>query len=255
METSVLNQAWAVVLPMSSAAALGPLRTVPGIEVRAVDDRIWLRGATLDAAFRRQLLGLPALERYGVADDDALTPWGRIVPSGELPDGTWLPLRKWCELEMPPAGWPAEKPASVKLSLTPSHRERPAGALLTDWTTWAAYAETAPLIRLEGLAFAVNETRQTIIRGDMLPPLPGRRLVDDGGILVLAGWAWTPDVEAAVARAVFGLGDGECALWLTSERWERIAADAWCRATRSAVRASNVRASEVRASAPEAGHV
>ncbi|HZZ71736.1 MAG TPA: hypothetical protein VFE24_05755 [Pirellulales bacterium] len=238
METGVLNQAWAVVLTEPPSAAIGLLRTTPGIEVCACDQRIWLRGAALEAALEQRLRGLPALQRYWVAADGALTAWGQRVPHGTLPRDGWRSLLEWCALDAPAAGWPAEIAAPLRLTLVPSYRERPAGALLIDWNVWAAYAETAPKVRLEGLAFALNERRQVMVRGETLPPVPGQRLVYEAGLLVPAGMCWQPAVEAAVVRAAFGLAEGECALWLTADRWERIAPDAWCKATRSAVRAS-----------------
>jgi hypothetical protein len=95
---------------------------------------------------------------------------------------------------------------------------------------------TAPEIRLDGLAFIVDAADQVIVRGQTLPPLPGQRLTDDAGILVPAGWTWSPRAQVTIVRSLFGLGEGESALWITSEEWQRIPADAWVAATRSAVR-------------------
>ena len=68
-----------------------------------------------------------------------------------------------------------------------------------------------------------------------LPPLPGQRWVEQEGIAVPAGWTWTPAVEAALVRQVFGLAAGDVALWHADGAWERIAGDEFVRATRAAV--------------------
>jgi len=236
MEEGFVNRPWAVVLPGDSARAIAPLRRKAELLVMVEEDSVWLRGETLDAPMRKALLSLPARERYFVGGDDQLTPWNRIAPQAKLPAGAWMELADWTTLSLPAGGWSGERPAKISLRLIRAHRERAAGALLCAWPTWAAYASTAPLFRLAGLTFVVNGADEVIVRGESLPPLPGNRLTDDVGILVHAGWRWSPQVEAGIVRSVFGLGDGECALWRASGDWERIPADAWVAATRSAVR-------------------
>ncbi len=236
METGVVTDRWAIVLPMTSAQALAPLRNVGGLEVCAVEDRIWLQGSALNAALRMRLLGLPAQDRYFIGGDEALTPWTNITPQARLPIGPWMKLRDWAGLSLPQRGWPGQRPAAVPLQLVRSGHERLAGALLCDWPVWAAYVATAPQIRLEGLAFVANSSRQAVISGAALPPLPAQSLIDDAGIFVPAGWTWSPNIDAATVRRLFGLSDGEAAIWLASDQWQRIAADDWVAATRSAVR-------------------
>jgi hypothetical protein len=236
METGVVTDRWAIVLPLTSARALAALRNVAGLEVCVVDQLIWLQGDSLDAAMRKLLLGLPALDRYLIHDDEQLTPWNKLTPQARLPAGPWMKLAEWATLSLPPRGWPGERPVAVQLQLVRSGRERAAGALLCDWRVWADYATAAPQVRLEGLAFVANSARQTIIRGATLPPIPAHPLTDNAGILVPAGWSWSPAIDAAAVRQMFSLNDGETALWLAGESWQRIAADAWVAATRSAVR-------------------
>jgi hypothetical protein len=236
MEASLVDRAWAVVLPISSARALAALRLGAGLQVRELDDRVWVRGQCLDPKMRQRLLGLPAIERYTVGDDSELIPWGCVTPQARLPAGSWLELREWTALSLPDRGWPGLRPPAAQLRLIRSGRARDAGAILCSGTTWSRYAITAPQIRLEGLAFVVDQTDQGVILGQVLPPLPGRQLTDYADILVPAGWTWSPHVQATIVRRVFELRDGESALWLTSDEWQRIPGDAWVAATRSAVR-------------------
>jgi hypothetical protein len=236
METGFVNQHWAVVLPLASARALARLRRKAELLVLVDEDRVWLRGSSLDAASRKELLSLPALERYFVGDDEQLTPWNRLTPQAQIPAGAWMKLRDWADLSLPPSGWPGERPKAARLSLVRDCRERPARALLCAWNTWGAYVTTSPLFRLAGLAYVANSDERVVIRGESLPPLRGQRLTEDEGILVPAGWSWSPNVGAGIVRGAFGLKANESALWLASDRWERVPADAWVSATRSAVR-------------------
>ena len=236
MEAGLVDRPWAVVLPIASASSLATLRHVAGLQVRQVDDCVWLRGASLAAPFRQRLLSLPALQRYFIDDDEELTPWDCITPCANLPAGAWVELRDWATAALPQCGWPGARPAAARLGLIRSGTPRLAGALLCSWPTWAKYVASAPQIRLGGLAFIVNGAERVVVRGSTLPPLPGQQLTDDAGILMTAGWSWFPHVEAAIVRGVLGLCDGESALWLSGDQWERIPADAWVAATRSAVR-------------------
>lgn len=236
MEAGFVDRPWAVVLPIASASSLAALRHVAGLQVRQVDECVWLRGEGLVAAFRQRLQSLPALERYFVDDDERLTPWGCITPRASLPAGAWMELRDWATPTLPERGWPGARPTAARLGLIRSSTVRPAGALLCSWPPWAKYVASAPHIRLAGLAFIVNGTEQVVVRGSALPPILGQQLTDEAGILVPAGWIWSPHVSAAIARNVLGLGDGESALWLTSDEWQRIPADAWVATTRSAMR-------------------
>ena len=114
-------------------------------------------------------------------------------------------------------------------------------------TFWAAYAVAAPQVRLDRWRFAVAgdgrvavhcqfQSRQVTNLSYILPPLPGQRWVEQEGIAVPAGWTWSPAVETAILRQVFGLAAGDLALWHTDGTWERIAADEFVRSTRTAVR-------------------
>jgi hypothetical protein len=66
----------------------------------------------------------------------------------------------------------------------------------------------------------------------------GQRLVEHDGILVPAGWAWLPAVDAPVARRLLGLGLGDRAPLHPDGTFEQIAGDDPAMATRAAVRAT-----------------
>jgi hypothetical protein len=165
-----------------------------------------------------------------------LLPAGARVPQGWLPQGPWTAIGRWMGFELPPALLAGRGDATVSPALVRSDRMREASLLLARFDLWAAYAIEAPQIRLDRWRFAVAADGRVAIHGRPLPPLPGQRWVEQEGIAVPAGWTWTPAIEAALLRQVFGLAEGDVALWHADGAWERIAAEEFVRATRVAVR-------------------
>jgi hypothetical protein len=176
-----------------------------------------------------------------------VAPVDRRVPVAGLPQVSWAPLDAWLAVELPPAAWTADWPAPLELRLVRSAVEREATLLVTDLATWAAYATRAPQVRLERWTFAACEDGRVLIRGTPLPPLAGCRCTEVAGVVVPAGWTWTPAVAAPVVRGLLGLSEEaptdmgtrtiDLALCLAEERaWEILPAEAFVRATRSAVR-------------------
>ena len=75
-----------------------------------------------------------------------------------------------------------------------------------------------------------------IVRGTPLPPIPGTQWTLDDGIATPAGLTWSPPVDAATLQQVLGLAAGEIALLRPDGTFDRLAADHWVRASRSAIR-------------------
>lgn len=227
---------FAISLPRTEAARLGPLRLWSEFEVCETREAIWLRAARLDDEQWDFCRRLPGAGRYEVLADGQLLPAGALVPRGNLPEGTWAPLVEWLQLELPAATASLATPPRIALRLTPAHEPRAASWLLTSLAEWCAYVETAPQARLARWAFAADATGRVVVRGAPLPPLRGVHYVEESGIAVPAGWHWAPAVEAAVVRDVLGLEQGDSALWFADGSWDKIAMGDWIRATRSAAR-------------------
>ncbi len=168
----------------------------------------------------------------------SFSPWPAGFPKNRLPGGPWVSLPKWLALELPPAGLAGRSEQRTPMVLVRSSRPETASVLLTSIDRWEAYAIQAPQVRLDRWQFAVAEDGRVVVRGEPLPPLPGERWVDREGIAVPAGWRWSPPVEAAIVRAVFGLEPGDLALWQTDGTWQRIRAADFMPASRAAVRAT-----------------
>jgi hypothetical protein len=242
-----MSERWAVMLPDDAAPHLGTLRLLPGLEVCQQPEAIWLRGENLEAVDTR-LRGLPGARRYRRLADGQLVALEQRVPSARLPQGEWRPLAEWLRCVLPDAVWPGSRPARAQVRLVRSSSPAEANLLVLALDDWQAYAETAPQVRLERLSFALGAGRRVLVRGTPLPPLAGQRFVERAGIAVPAGWQWEPAVEAEVLRAALApdavapgsvAGQGSLVLFTSPEcDFERIPAEAFVRATRSAVRLS-----------------
>ncbi len=233
-----LVRSWVVRIALGDAQAAGALRLRAGVEVLVHGNEAWIRGCPLDEEAETELRKLPCLARYAVLPDDGLVAWGETIPSGRLPEGSWTPIAAWLRPSPQDAAGPGAPPRRVAPRLVRDAAEREATILVVREEALAAWAETAPASRLKPLAFAVCEDGRVLVRGKPLPPLPGNRFAEEGGIAVPCGWAFQPRVDAAVMREVLGLAHGDLALFSEDGTWEQIHAEAFVRASRSAVRMS-----------------
>ncbi len=126
--------------------------------------------------------------------------------------------------------------AGVPFAVVPGGEVREPALLETALEQLAAYAQTAPQWRLDRWSFAAAQGGRALVRGLPLPPLPGVRFVEAGGVYLPAGCAWSPAVEPAIVRQLLQLAQGDSAILHPSGSWDRIAADDWVRASRSAFR-------------------
>lgn len=222
---------------------MGLLRLSPRVEVCAQDDsdQVWLRGPALDDGLELQLRQLAGAQRFTVLPDGQLVPAGAVVPLGQLPGGLWQPLADWLQPILPALGWPGlpAQPVEWKLVRTTVFAEP--SAVLVSLSPWREYAAIAPQVRLDRWTFAADAAGRVLVRGAPLPPLPGLQFVDLAGLLVPAGWMWSPAVEPDVVRELLQLRSDDDALFHSDGTWEQIRAGDWVRATRSAARATTER--------------
>jgi hypothetical protein len=227
---------WAIRLDRRDAGAAGRLRLMAGVEVCEQADAVWLRGPQSGEELKWQLAAVAGARRFSVLPGGQLVPSGARVPQGWLPQGPWIAITRWIGLEPPLTAAAGRSDATVPLSLVRSDRMEEATLLLTRFDVWAAYAVEAPQVRLDRWRFAAAADGRVAVHGPGLPPLPGRPWVEREGIAVPAGWTWSPAVEAALLRQLFGLESGDVALWHEDGCWERISAAEFVRATRASVR-------------------
>jgi len=129
--------------------------------------------------------------------------------------------------------------APVPLRIVTAGEVREPALFETSLSLLAEYAGTAPQWRIDRWSFAATAGGRVLVRGLPLPPLPGTQWTNLDGICVPAGFAWSPAVEPAILRQLLRLESGEIALLRESGAWDRIAAEAWVRCSRSALRQAN----------------
>ena len=238
LESPTVAGPWAVCFPWCDAASTLVLRLKPGLLAAREGDRFWIRGHDWSEGTTRLLRQLPLEAWYRVQPDGQLIRVNTRVPSGRLPALDWRPFEAHWELSLPPASLPGRAEGRVALRLERTEAPREADALWLDSNAWARYARSAPAVRLKPLSFAVCDDGRCLVRGRPVPPLPGLRLWESAAVLVPCGYTWQPAVDTPVVRQVLDVDDEDIVLWNEDGTWERLSADQFVRATRSAVRAT-----------------
>ena len=257
---------WAVRLPRGDAPAVAAALRLRA-DVRAAVDAhgggggggggdLWLRGDAMDDALDRVIRQLAPAARFSVStagSGEELIPHGNVLPVGRLSGALrWVPLHELFAVGRPAAAMPGQKPSAVRIAIVRSGTERPASMLRTSLATWAAYADTAPNVRLRALRFAATDG-DVLIAGAPLPPLPGVRFWVEHDIAVPSGWTWSPAVDAATLRRALSLREHDVALFAADGSWQYVPAEGFVAARRSAVRRTAAGAAGAGAAAPSPG--
>ena len=229
---------WTLCLDREDASSLAPMRLLPGLEVAETESSVWLRGPPGDEHLQRALRALPAAARYERLPDDRLRRIEARIPGERLPPLTWQSLAGWLGIDLPAAALPADPPPPVPLRLVRSTAERTPDLLLTRFEEWMQFALQAAQVRLERLQFAAGAGGRVLVRGQPLPPLPGRRFVIHGSIAVPAGFEWHPAVDVEVVRRRLGVARDELVLWQEDGTFWRLHLEQFVAASRGAVRAT-----------------
>ncbi|MCA9267561.1 MAG: hypothetical protein KDA41_03785 [Planctomycetales bacterium] len=233
--------AWSVRLPVSRLDALGHIRLAAGVQILVVSDTIWLAGESCDEELTCALAALPEAQRFLVLSDGQVARHGERVPCDALPQGEWKRLRDEMRIRLPTEALSAGLPSPVSIQLVRGGAPAPPNVLVTTGARWLEYAATAPQVRLRQWSFAVDDCEgvvRVVVRGAPSPPMSGSSYVERHGVASPVGYAWDPPVAPEVIREKLRLADSELVLLATDGTHERIAADRFVQATRSAARLS-----------------
>ncbi|SEW36409.1 hypothetical protein SAMN05428988_4491 [Chitinophaga sp. YR573] len=227
-----------IVLSSAHAAALGSVRTFPGLLAARSGEEIWVRGIPTGKPDKK-ISVLPARYTYFMDEQERIYAPGALTPSDTLPALEWVPLLSFIKVTLPVSALPGilEEPLQIKLARNVIIQE--SDALLTPLETWETYVSTAPLVRLQHLYFAVSENSEALIIGTPNIPLPGKTYILRNNILLPAGYDFDPPaITSLVAKALNPVNDG-ILLFHENGQWEKIKFDCFVPATRSAVRLTN----------------
>lgn len=227
-----------IVLSMADISALGSIRTWPDLRVAIAGDDIWVRGIPPDTT-QAQLHKLPAKRAFLADTQERLFLPGKHTPHDTLKKMSWEAIASFIKVELPVSAMPATSDNRYAVRLSPTPHTSDPFAILTTLEHWKAYADTAPLIRLQRLSFAVCETGEVLVIGTPVPPIPGSVFTLLDHILLPAGYDFAPPAIAQFISSVTKTESDTLLLFHTDGQWEKIPGTCFVRASRSAIRLTN----------------
>lgn len=242
-EAGEICPTWAARVPGVALSELQALRTNHNLLVCEVPGEFWIRptasseSATLLAA--NELLAGIVAELFRVTSDGAITPSGSLVPTGRIPTGPWVPIAEQFPVTLPTAGFPPLRMPASRLKFVRSETVVESTVLELPFARLREHVRKTSVLRLNRWEFAVSQNGSALVRGTPLPTLPGQRYWETEGLIVPAGWTWSPSLAPEIVRHVLKLTPSESALFrlntndsLDAFAWERIAADAFVQGSR-----------------------
>lgn len=228
-----------IVLPLVQLETLGSIRTWPDLLVALSGDEIWVRGIPVEST-DIQLRKLPILHTYLADFDGRLFLPGKQTPHNTLKRMTWEALTSFLTVELPVSALPGKNRQTLSVKLAPAPQTAEPAAIITNLAYWKAYADDAPLIRLQELNFAVCASEEVLVIGAPMPSLPGKAFVLRNNLLLPAGYDFEPLAAGAFIATQFAADKGAMILFHPDGQWERIPMHCFVQATRSAIRLTNV---------------
>jgi hypothetical protein len=219
-----------IVLDNKYKERLGQVRTVPGWKAAADEEQIWLRGPVDNGKMQTALSSLPATASYLMDEQFRLFPYGKRTPVLTLKELEWQSLANFIAVTLPVSAMPGAVPQPIKIRLSRSADVQPAFALLTTVAAWKNYVESAPLIRLKQLKFAVSAAGQVLITGQPLPPVKGTGYWLNKNMMIPAGYQLDPPLMADL------IGNENLVLFHIDGRREVISSSCFNAAERNLIR-------------------
>lgn len=237
---------------VAGLAALGNLRRFPELQAaceESLDEHgaavrfWWVRGGRLTTELDSQLRTLPVGERFDIAPNGQLIPHGCHLPVAQLPALNWQPIVNVLQPELPATSFAGqiERRAGVRLvrglpQFGTTQLPEP-NVMTLPFSQLAAWAHTAPLIRLQQLKFAVcrrGTDFEAVVQGEPLPSIAGRRWFANQELAVPLGWRWSPAIPAQILVQQFEQQPGDLLLW-DETGLERVPASEFVLCSRGAI--------------------
>ncbi|HVJ67259.1 MAG TPA: hypothetical protein VM510_04705 [Caulifigura sp.] len=229
---------WAAFLPETSAESLAACRHIPAVQVAMSDSGIWLCGPDRDVLASAHVKAVPGIKLFELDDEEGLTPPGRRLSVGTLPKLSWGSLREQVHPRLPPAGFAGRQFQPVALTLQPSRIERDVNVLIVPGLRLLTIADTMPAVRIRNWRIAVRNNGDALVWGRALPPVDGQRFWEESGVAFPAGLAPLPEIGSPALAVQLCCRPGDLLLCSSGTAIERIRAEHFVQATRTAVRLS-----------------
>ena len=217
--------------------ALGSVRTLGTLQVTKEDDHFWVRGISADN-IPLKVRQLPAMATYQLDKDLRLFPLGKITPVGKLSDLDWTPISDFVEVEFPKAALAGKNNLTQAIKIIPSENTQNGSALLTNLSVWKNFADGTASVRLEKIKYAVSDTREVLILGTPLIPIPGKEFWKRNNILLPSGFDFEFSILAEVIEQQLNPKRDGILVFYENGNWEKIMNKDFVKGTRSAVRSS-----------------
>ena len=92
---------WVARFRRADALSAVSLRLDVGVEVAEAEGFVWMRGPKLDDRTAQRVRCLPVAAMYDVWPDGQLVVHGNRVPTLQIPDADWRPIRDWFPTGLP----------------------------------------------------------------------------------------------------------------------------------------------------------
>src|SRR5579871_3995181 len=162
------------VIDKKNEGALSEVRCIEGLYAATDNENILLKCAINITNENSGIVELPVKKTFLLDDERQLFEKKSDTPVDVLKEYNWQPLSEFLKIELPVFAMPAKVTGKYTFKIIPASNSANGSALLTALAIFKKYAEEAPAIRLQSLTFAASEKNEVLIKGNPLPPLPGK---------------------------------------------------------------------------------
>lgn len=192
-------------MPLEGLAALGEVRTAPGVMVLRQPTRTWVRWEAGDERVLQRVLPVPNVVLYAFRGGRWYRLGGHLPIFDAVTEGNFQPL---CHVLFPAPVQPLASPngpwAKIDLCLRPDGRPQPTSAMICLLQDLVHWMDAIPSSRLAALQGARNRDR-TFVLGPRLPLLPFSQRLWGDTILKPLGFRLEPDLPDRVVHECLNL--------------------------------------------------
>ncbi|WNJ19288.1 hypothetical protein [Pontibacter sp. G13] len=217
-----MSRRWLIHIEAAVWPSLIRWRTHPALEAAQIGESYWVAHQEWSEKVPKILLQIPNDGVFYLDDRRRLFPMEGITPVGTMPNLNWQSLQALFPIDVPTASLPGQGIQPVTLQLIADTACPAPNALLIEEDHWDTFLQTAPAFKLAKWEYARSNTKQILVLGAPLPPLPGTSYHRSGQLLIPTGWRFqTPDLAGLFEAQAVPMGLG-LALVHPDGNWEHI---------------------------------